>query len=101
MVVTGGFNVYPREVEEVLHGHPAVLEAAVIGVPDEKWGEALSAVIVARPGTNASPVELEAHCRGSLAGYKIPKSFRFIGALPRNAGGKVLKNELRAGKAGG
>jgi len=101
MVVTGGLNVYPREVEEVLHGHPAVLEAAAIGVPDEKWGEALSAVIVARPGTNVSPAELEAHCRGSLAGYKIPKSFRFIDALPRNAGGKVLKNELRAGKAAG
>jgi len=95
MVVTGGFNVYPREVEEILHRHPAVLEAAVIGVPDQKWGEALSAVIVTRPGMNVRPPELEAHCRESLAGYKVPKSFRFIDALPRNAGGKVLKNELR------
>jgi len=95
MVVTGGLNVYPREIEEILHRHPAVLEAAVIGVPDEQWGEALAAVVVTRPGTNVRPAGLEAHCRESLAGYKVPKTFRFIDSLPRNAGGKVLKNELR------
>jgi long-chain acyl-CoA synthetase len=95
-VVTGGMNVYPREIEEVLHRHPAVLEAAVVGVPDEHWGEALVAFVVPRPGTNVRPAELQAHCRSTLAGYKVPKSYREIGRLPRNAGGKVLKKELRA-----
>ena len=96
MVVTGGLNVYPREIEEVLHQHPAVLEAAVIGVPDEHWGEALQAYVVLRAGTNAHTAGLEGHCREALAGYKVPKLFRFIDALPRNAGGKVLKADLRA-----
>jgi acyl-CoA synthetase (AMP-forming)/AMP-acid ligase II len=95
MVVTGGLNVYPREIEETLHRHPAVLEAAVIGVPDEHWGEALQAFVAVRTGMNVRPAELEAHCRGELAGYKIPKLFRFIDTLPRNAGGKVLKGDLR------
>jgi acyl-CoA synthetase (AMP-forming)/AMP-acid ligase II len=95
MVVTGGFNVYPREIEEVLHRHPDVLEAAVIGRPDEYFGEALRAFVVYRPGRETAASELEAHCRTQLAGYKIPKEFLSIGALPRNAGGKVLKTELR------
>ena len=95
MVVTGGFNVYPREIEETLYRHPAVLEAAVIGVPDEHWGEALLAYIVVRAGMNVHAVELENHCRNELAGYKIPKRFRFTESLPRNAGGKVLKADLR------
>lgn len=96
MVVTGGINVYPREIEETLHRHPAVHEAAVIGVPDEKWGESLVAFVVPRDGTNVSATELDAFCRKTLAGYKVPKAFREIGALPRNAGGKVLKKELRS-----
>lgn len=96
MVVTGGVNVYPREIEEVLHTHPAIREAAVIGVPDEHWGEALRAFAVLRPGMNAAANELDRHCRKVLAGYKIPKEFRFIDALPRNAGGKVLKKDLVA-----
>ncbi len=95
MVVTGGVNVYPREIEETLHKHPAVLEAAVIGVPDERWGEALQAFVVVRPGMSVHAAELELHCRSELAGYKIPRQFRFIDALPRNAGGKVLKGSLR------
>jgi len=95
MVVTGGLNVYPREIEEVLHRHPAVLEAGVIGVPDEFWGEALQAYVTLRPGMNVRPGELETHCREALADYKVPKAFRFIAALPRNAGGKVLKVALR------
>ena len=95
MVVTGGLNVYPREIEEILHKHPLVLEAAVIGVPDDKWGESLRAIVVSRPGQVLRSAELEAHCRESLAGYKIPKRFRFVDMLPRNAGGKVLKAELR------
>ncbi len=95
MVITGGYNVYPREIEEVLQRHPAVLEAAVIGVPDDQWGEALVAYLVAREGTNVSSRELDTHCRATLAGFKVPKDFRMIEALPRNAGGKILKNELR------
>jgi long-chain acyl-CoA synthetase len=96
MVVTGGINVYPREIEETLHRHPAVREAAVIGVPDDTWGESLVAFVVPREGTNVAPAELESFCRATLAGYKVPKAFREIGELPRNAGGKVLKKELRS-----
>jgi len=95
MVVTGGFNVYPREIEEVLHRHPAVVEAAVVGVPDEYFGETLRAFVVPRPGMNVVASELESHCRDTLAGYKVPKEYRFIAELPRNAGGKVLKKPLR------
>jgi long-chain acyl-CoA synthetase len=95
MVVTGGINVYPREIEEVLHKHPALVEAAVVGVPDDYYGEALRAFVVLRSGMNASAEELEAHCRTTLSGYKVPKEFRYIDALPRNAGGKVLKKDLR------
>jgi long-chain acyl-CoA synthetase len=96
MVITGGYNVYPREIEEQLHQHPEVLEAAVIGVPDERWGEALVAFVVPRTPGGAPAAELERHCRERLAGYKVPKRFLHTGPLPRNAGGKVLKNELRA-----
>ncbi len=95
MVITGGLNVYPREIEEVLHKHPALIEAAVVGVPDDYFGEALRAFVVLRPGMNVDASELESHCRATLAGYKVPKEFRVIEALPRNAGGKVLKNGLR------
>jgi acyl-CoA synthetase (AMP-forming)/AMP-acid ligase II len=72
-----------------------VLEAAVIGVPDEQWGEALVAYLVAREGFNVSARDLDMHCRATLAGFKVPKDFRPIATLPRNAGGKILKNELR------
>lgn len=95
MIVTGGINVYPREIEEVLHRHAALLEAAVIGVPDDYFGEALCAFVARRPGMQVDTAELEAHCRMTLAGYKVPKEFRFIDSLPRNASGKVLKKELR------
>jgi acyl-CoA synthetase (AMP-forming)/AMP-acid ligase II len=93
MILTGGENVYPREVEEVLYEHPAVLEAAVIGAPDPKWGEMVVAVVCRR-----SPVEGEeliAFCRERIASYKKPRHVLFIDALPRNASGKVLKRELR------
>jgi len=96
MVVTGGFNVYPREVEEVLYRHPSVLEAAVFGIPDEKWGEAVIACVVVKPNFSLHVDELNGHCRQSLAGYKLPKEIHFIDSLPRNPGGKVLKNTLRA-----
>lgn len=100
LVITGGINVYPREIEEVLFAHPGVAEASVIGVPDEYWGETLKAFIVKRHDASPSADDLLAHCRASLAGYKIPKTVEFIAALPRNTAGKVLKTELRASLKG-
>jgi acyl-CoA synthetase (AMP-forming)/AMP-acid ligase II len=99
MVVSGGLNIYPREIEEVLCRHPALLESAVVGVPDDYFGEALRAFVVLRPGCNVAATELDAHCRAVLAGYKVPREFSVIDALPRNAGGKVLKKELRGLRA--
>jgi acyl-CoA synthetase (AMP-forming)/AMP-acid ligase II len=95
MIVSGAENVYPREVEEVLYQHPAVAEAAVIGVPDAKWGEAVKAIVVLKPGQSITADELIAFGKGRLAGYKQPRSVDFIDALPRNPSGKVLKRELR------
>ena len=95
MIVSGGENVYPREVEEVLFHHPAVADAAVIGVPDERWGEAVRAVVVLRRGAEASAEALVDFCRGRIADYKRPRSVTFLDALPRNPSGKVLKCELR------
>jgi acyl-CoA synthetase (AMP-forming)/AMP-acid ligase II len=95
MIVTGGENVYPREVEEVLYRHPAVLEAAVIGAEDEKWGEEVVAVISCRAGESTTPGDLVAHCREHIASYKKPRAIAFIDELPKNASGKVLKRELR------
>jgi long-chain acyl-CoA synthetase len=98
MIVSGGENVYGTEVEEALYKHPAVLEAAVFGVPDEKWGEAVHAVVVLRPDADAVGAdELIAFCREQLAGYKVPKGIDFRGeALPKSGPGKILKRELRA-----
>jgi long-chain acyl-CoA synthetase len=95
VVITGGINVYPREIEEVLNQHPAVRESAVVGISDDRWGEALRAFVVVKNGMHVAACDLDAHCRATLAAYKVPKEFRFIDALPRNAGGKVLKRELR------
>jgi len=95
MVITGGENVYSAEVEDVLFAHPAVAEAAVIGIPDPKWGESVFAVVVLRPGMHATPDELISHSRSQLAKYKTPKGVAFVDSLPRNAAGKVLKRELR------
>jgi len=95
MIVTGGTNVYPREVENVLLEHPAIADVAVIGVPDDKWGEAIMAVCVARPGIRPTDDGLIAFCREHLGGFKIPRRFAFVDALPRNASGKVLKRTLR------
>ncbi len=95
MVITGGENVYTREVEAVLSQHPAVSEVAVIGVPDEKFGEALFAAIVLLPGSRVSADDIIAHCRGHIGGYKIPRRIAFLDALPKSAVGKVLKNDLR------
>jgi fatty-acyl-CoA synthase len=96
MIVSGGENVYPREIEQVLFQHPAVADAAVIGVPDERWGETVRAVVVLRPGAEASPDALMEFCRGRIADYKRPRSVTFLDELPRNPSGKVLKRELRA-----
>jgi acyl-CoA synthetase (AMP-forming)/AMP-acid ligase II len=96
MIITGGENVYPNEVENALFGHPAIADVAVIGVPDAQWGESVKAVVVLREGQRETPDDIRAFCRGKLAGYKIPKSVDFVAALPRNATGKVLKRELRA-----
>ena len=95
MVITGGENVYSAEVEDVLFAHPAVAEAAVIGVPDPKWGESVFAVVALRPGMLITPAELIAFSRSRLAKYKTPKGVAFVDSLPRNAAGKVLKRQLR------
>jgi long-chain acyl-CoA synthetase len=97
LVICGGNNVYPREVEEVLLQHPAVGEAAVIGRPDAQWGEALVAYVVCRQPVDA--VSLDAHCLALIARYKRPKVYRFVDALPKNNTGKVLKTALREREA--
>jgi long-chain acyl-CoA synthetase len=95
MIISGGENVYPREIEEVLYQHPAVMEAAVIGIPDPYWVEKVHAVVTTKKGTKATAEELIAFCKKSLAGYKAPKSVEFADALPKNPAGKILKRELR------
>ena len=98
MIVSGGENVYSTEVEEVLYQHPAVLEAAAFGVPDEKWGEAVWAVVVPREDHgNVDPAEIIDFCREHIAGYKVPKGIDLqTEPLPKSGPGKVLKRELRA-----
>ncbi len=95
MIVTGGENVYSTEVENVLYMHPAILEAAVIGIPDEKWGEAVKAVVVLKEGNKATEEEIIAFCRTNIAHYKAPKSVDFIGDLPKTGSGKIYKKGLR------
>jgi len=95
MVITGGENVYTSEVEAVLYQHPGVHEVAVIGVPDERFGEALCAVIVPAPGHTFNAEDIIQHCRGRIGGYKIPRQVRFVEALPKSAMGKTLKQTLR------
>ena len=95
MIISGGENIYPREIEEVLIRHPAVREVSVIGVPDLKWGEAIKAVVAIRPGERASELELIRFCKKRIASYKKPKSVDFIDELPKNNYGKIVKRELR------
>jgi acyl-CoA synthetase (AMP-forming)/AMP-acid ligase II len=97
MIVSGGENIAGSEVERVLYEHPAVLEAAVVARPDERWGEVPVAFVVLRPGAEATAESLVAHCRSQLARFKVPREVTFLDALPRNPSGKVLKRELRAG----
>jgi len=96
MVISGGENVYPAEVENVISSHPGVIEVAVIGVPDERWVEAVKAMVAPRPGASLTEADVIEFCRGKLGGFKIPKTVNFIEALPRTPSGKVRKAELRA-----
>jgi acyl-CoA synthetase (AMP-forming)/AMP-acid ligase II len=95
VIITGGENVSSIEVEDVVFGHPAVAEVAVIGVPDEKWGELVTALVVPAPGHEVTAEEIVAHCRGRVAGFKIPKRVEFRDAIPRTATGKIQKFKLR------
>jgi fatty-acyl-CoA synthase len=95
MIVSGGENIYPAEVEEIIYRHSKVVECAVIGVHDEQWGESVKAIVVCKKGECATEQEIIDHCKSHLASYKKPKSVDFVDALPRNAAGKVLKTELR------
>ncbi|MCE3550423.1 hypothetical protein LWC33_03010 [Pseudonocardia sp. RS11V-5] len=96
MIVTGGENVYSAEVENALAAHPPVAACAVIGVPDDEWGERVHAVVVRAPGSDPDPTELREHVKGRIAGYKAPRAVEFVEALPMSGAGKVLKRELRA-----
>ncbi|MDX2088545.1 MAG: AMP-binding protein [Kofleriaceae bacterium] len=95
MVISGGVNIYPREIEDHLHAHPAILDAAVIGVPDPEWGETLRAFIVLRNGARLTEAEVIDYCRQGLADFKRPRKVTFLDELPRNPTGKILKRELR------
>ena len=95
MIVSGGENVYPAEVENAIFGHPGVADVAVIGVPDEKWGEAVKAIIVPKPDQNPTPESIIAWARERIASYKCPKTVDFIDVLPRNPSGKILRKDLR------
>jgi acyl-CoA synthetase (AMP-forming)/AMP-acid ligase II len=95
MILTGGENVYSTEVENVLYMHPAILECAVVAVPDEKWGEAVKGIVVLKSGWRATAQEIIQFCKDRIAHYKAPKSIDFIDALPRTGSGKIHKKGLR------
>ena len=95
MIVTGGENVYPKEVEDVLYEHPAVLEVAVVSAPDKKWGERVQAVVVLKEGLTASEDELVAHCKGNLGGYKCPKDVKIWDEIPKTPLGKILRKDVK------
>jgi acyl-CoA synthetase (AMP-forming)/AMP-acid ligase II len=96
MIISGGVNIYPAEIEACLHAHPAVGDVAVIGVPDDEWGESVKAVVSLQPGATISAGELIDWCRGRIADYKRPRSVDFVSDLPRDQAGKLLKREIRA-----
>lgn len=97
MIVSGGFNIYPTEVERVLYTHPAIYEAAVVGVPNEEWGEAVKAVVVLKPGAQATAQDILDFCAAGLAGFKRPRSVDFTNELPKNPNGKIVRRVLRDG----
>jgi long-chain acyl-CoA synthetase len=94
LIIRGGYNVYPREVEEALYAHPAVLEAAVVGVPHETLGEEVAALVVLRPGADATPDELGAWTKERVAAYKYPRRIAIVGELPKGPTGKILKRAI-------
>jgi acyl-CoA synthetase (AMP-forming)/AMP-acid ligase II len=95
MIISGGFNIYPSEIEQVLYKHPAVLEACVIGVPDDKWGEAIKAVVVLKKGQSVTEEELINHCKATLSSFKKPQSVDFVAELPKNPNGKIARKVVR------
>ena len=95
LIIRGGYNVYPSEIENVLHAHPAVAEAAVVGVPDAYRGETVKAYVSLRPGQTATAEELIAFCRQQMAAYKYPRQVEFLDELPKTVSGKLLRRELR------
>jgi acyl-CoA synthetase (AMP-forming)/AMP-acid ligase II len=95
MIISGGENIYPREVEEVLYRHPAVFEVAVIGIPDPYWVESVHAIVSLKPEASVDEDDLITFCKDNLARYKAPKSVEFVDSLPKNASGKIVKKELR------
>jgi long-chain acyl-CoA synthetase len=99
LIKTSGYQVWPREIEEVVSTHPAVAEVGVAGLPDKMRGESVKAWIVLRPGMSATAAEIKAHCRGSLAPYKVPSQYEFVNELPKSMVGKVLRRVLRQQEA--
>ena len=95
LIISGGENIAPREIEEIIYGHPSVFEVAVIGVPDEKWGEAVKAVVVLKTGKTATEEAIISYCRQHLAHFKVPKTVAFTDNLPKTASGKISRKELK------
>jgi fatty-acyl-CoA synthase/long-chain acyl-CoA synthetase len=95
MIISGGMNIYPAEIESALEQHPKIYDVAVIGIPSEEWGESVHAVIVPHPGSTLDEADVLAYAREHMAGYKIPRSVTFAAEIPRNASGKILKRVLR------
>lgn len=95
LIVSGGYNIFPREIEEVLYSHPDISETAVIGVPDPALGEVPKAFVVSKPEAKVTPENLKEFCLQNLAKYKVPKEFVFLDELPKNTTGKIIKKELR------
>jgi long-chain acyl-CoA synthetase len=98
LIIRGGYNVYPREIEEVLYEHPAVQEAAVVGVEDEKMGEEVGAAVVLKKGEDVDADELKQYCKENLAAYKYPRKLWFVDELPKGPTGKILKREIEVPK---
>jgi acyl-CoA synthetase (AMP-forming)/AMP-acid ligase II len=100
LIITGGFNVYPNEVEEVIYTHAAVSECAVVGLPDPDWGEAVTAFVIPKRGATVDVADILGHCSRALAGFKKPKRVVLVDEIPRNPSGKVLRRVLRGRYAG-
>jgi long-chain acyl-CoA synthetase len=96
LIIRGGYNVYPREIEEVLHEHPAVAEVAVIGIPHPELGEEVAAAVALKPGATATPEELRAFARDRMAAYKYPRQIWLVDTLPKGPTGKILRREVRS-----